>query len=87
MKAGAEQGIYPMRRGESSVGRWQEYNAEDAVRDASLSIPARWAYIIPIGMHAVLGSCRGHYPGAEETTTPLKGGVYGHERTHDRHPR
>jgi hypothetical protein len=29
---------------------------EDAVRDAGLSIPARWAYIIPSGMHAALSS-------------------------------
>jgi len=60
---------------------------EDAVRDAGLCIPARWAYIIPIGIHTALASCRGHHLGAEETTTPLKGGAYGHERTHDRNPR
>jgi hypothetical protein len=59
----------------------------DAVRAASLCIPARGAYIILIGMHTALASCRGHHPGAEETTTPLKGGAYGHERTHDRDPR
>jgi hypothetical protein len=63
----------------SSVGRWQEYNAEDAIRDAGLGIPARWTYIIPIGRHTVLGFCRGHYPGAEETTTPRKGEVQGAE--------
>jgi hypothetical protein len=59
----------------------------NAVRAAGLCIPARWAYIIPIGIHTALASCRGHPLGAEETTTPLKGGADGHERTHDRHPR
>jgi hypothetical protein len=60
---------------------------EDAVRAAGLCMPARWAYIIPIGIHTALASCRGHHLGAEEMTTPLKGGADGHERTHDRDPR
>jgi hypothetical protein len=60
---------------------------ENAVRDADLSIPARWAYIIPSGMHAALSSSRGHHPGTDDATMPLKGGAYGHERTHDRDPR